>query len=377
MYIGKNEELVQYQENKRTEDFFSVLHHQQRVGPIVGILVGKSIQQIPHHDQPWFTALAKHLSNNGGILYMLPLSHTLSDTIKNGWLFSPKRNKWYQTHCPLPDIVYNRYPSRRGEHSSKFQNFCKELDQHDIPLFNPSFFEKDVIFNHLTRNLHLRKYIPETVNISDLDHFCSFCYKYQSIYLKPVIGSLGKGIALVHQMDDKKWSLTTQTDRFHFPNLNKLWYKLSPALTKTRYIAQPALTYKSKAGQRYDFRIIAHKLNNAWQRTGVGIRLANKQQLTTHVPRGGEIGSKDEFDVSKIDSKLEALVNMTGKMIQQVDSRIQEFSIDVLVDEKDRLWIVDINAKPMSFDEKDIQQSVNNALVSIFQEGFIKQTDGS
>ncbi len=61
-------------------------------------------------------------------------------------------------------------------------------------VFNEKFLDKNEVFDALKHNKELRRYLPESHLLDNYLTFKKMCSTYSSVFLKPVRGSLGKGI---------------------------------------------------------------------------------------------------------------------------------------------------------------------------------------
>jgi hypothetical protein len=100
-----------------------------------------------------------------------------------------------------------------------------------------------------------------------------------------------------------------------------------------------------------------------WKISGIGVRIAGKKAISTHVPMGGSIGSfpvvlKTTFPQHQttIQQQLIKLGLTVAKQIEaQSNGHFGEMSMDIGLDQQGRPWFFEANAKPQKFDEPVIR----------------------
>lgn len=326
--------------------------------PIVGILTGEgSSGKIFNGDGQFFKTIQRKAREAGCFCYVFTLNGVKSDQIE-GLIFSRKKQQWAKIACPYPDLIYNRLSTREEESSLRFQQFKERMMSADVPFFNPFFFDKWNIHQVLSQKLSA--YLPAA---EKMDAASNFLVAYPKAFLKPVNSSQGDGIYRIqsHGTFIDLTSLDGNSERFHSRQLTE---KMEPFLND--YLIQEEIAADTLFGRKYDLRVIALLNKNNFLITGIGLRLAgNTQQLTTHVPKGGSILPFDLI-ADRVDLKmLQNLVSSTGHALASAFGLIGEFSMDIGLTSKGPI-IYEVNSKPMSFDEIDIQEHRINQLVSLF-----------
>ena len=130
------------------------------------------------------------------------------------------------------------------------------------------------------------------------------------------------------------------------------------------YLVQKAIPLALHQQTPFDLRILVQKNRRGhWEVAGMGIRVAGRNRITTHVPQGGRIEQVDKIlghlfpgNVEEIKEQVEQLALLTAHVLEEHYRRLGEFSLDMGLDQDGRLWLFEANAKPMKFDEEDIRQ---------------------
>jgi hypothetical protein len=162
-----------------------------------------------------------------------------------------------------------------------------------------------------------------------------------------------------------------------FPSIKKLvqYFLIEDKLQS--YIVQEAISSLPYEGKKFDYRILAHAKDKDFHITGIGVRVANTQQVTTHVPAGGRIATLEELPIELDVPAVSSLINQCGKHLSTFYDNLSEFSADIGVTAEGKQYLYELNAKPMDFDEPAIKQSSTEKLTDLFIEKTNKIKDFS
>lgn len=210
---------------------------------------------------------------------------------------------------------------------------------------------------------------------------------YPFLYLKPIRGKAGKGIMRISRMDGQaakanQYELSiqdrTRSQISRFSSVSQLWSRVSHLVGSKDYIIQQGIALSHYKQRPFDLRLLAQKNHKGvWSIAGVGARLAGKNSITTHVPRGGSIddpgkllshsfgpaGSKQIMQRAK-----QAALTIAKQIESSSGYKLGEMSMDLGVDSDGHIWFFEANSKPMKFDEPPIRQKSLENLIrySIF-----------
>jgi hypothetical protein len=270
-----------------------------------------------------------------------------------------QENGWERHYVPLPNVVYDRLPNRRSE-SQKEQQLVKSRMQKEylIPWYNPGFFNKLDIYEKLYNDVEVYRYLPETVPFTSFSHIESMLADYQSVYIKPINGSLGLG---VHQILFDK-NENTYYCRYHDQNEVKRLQKFSsleqlvPYVFRNRplesMLVQQGIPLLKKDNRAIDFRIHTNKdANGNWRITAIAAKVAGVGSVTTHVKTGGviktvdEIFTKEERDLY-VPKLKEAALKLSYSLEAQVEGIVGEIGFDLGIDKDGQVWLFEANSKP-------------------------------
>ncbi|MCL6445378.1 MAG: YheC/YheD family protein [Alicyclobacillus sp.] len=273
--------------------------------------------------------------------------------------------RWIELPCPWPEAIYNRVPLRNLESSLPVSTAKAVLSDLQIPMFNPEYFNKAVLYDIL-RTAGLGHYVPETLpelTALGLKRMLTHC---ESVYLKPATGSIGHGIMKVENQG-KHFMLAALRDgrcrAFSVSPYSRLWELISRMRVRGRYVIQAAKPLLRWDGRPCDLRVLVQKRDSGWYITGIGVRVAGPQTITTHVPHGGQIIPVDELlercFAWRADEVRDQLKRMILQCAEAIDAHyggeLGEMSMDIGLDADGNAWFFEANSKPMKFDEPDIR----------------------
>ena len=345
---------------------FELRLKKNNLGPLIGILTVQKVDGSLAGNGSLFVKIQQELLRKGGISVVFT-PEGLKKNDLTGYLYWPEKQKWVKVLSPLPHVVYNRIPSRTAENSPQVLAVLNKLMKLDIPYFNPHFLDKSLLYTCIGRN-QLVEYLPETILITSKETLSSFLVEKENLYLKPSLSSQGIGIYRVQYTKKHQINLEGLNEKMIYSTIDEFWLEWSNRLISQRYIAQEEIISSKINGHRFDLRILAHSLGSGqgYLVTGVGIRQSKSQEITTHLARGGTIIPYEMIKSIELDHFIEKVVQACGKLLTEEFGFFGEFSIDATQTEQGNYYIFEINSKPMSFDEDEIEIKRMDHLCNLF-----------
>ncbi|MEC1524092.1 YheC/YheD family protein [Neobacillus niacini] len=345
-----------------------------RKTPVIGILTARKKDGLIAGNGTLFMELQKKLISLNGISFIFTLDGVHQEAI-DGFIFNPERNGWEKITTPFPDLVYNRIPFRRSEEELKRSMFFASLKEKNIPFFNPGFIDKSELYHLFKNHPFLHTFIPATIPANHKQMLSAFLSHHQSIYLKPSRSARGNGIFKLELDTEKKIQIKGLIEYHEFISFDYFWEEWESRLLENKYLAQEEIKSILYEGKRIDFRILAHAENNHYKVTGIGIRQSQKQDITTHIPSGGRLLPYELLQNEEYDLFFETLVQHIGASLSETFGFFGEFSIDMGISQSGQYYIYEVNSKPMSFDETDIEERKIEHLCQLFLELTGKNKD--
>lgn len=358
-----------------------------RLGPFIGILTSDGQRRFRGNHKNFADLIRMGHKMGVAIFVLTPSSFRKDSHFVQGFLLDPnsKRNRWLKAKLPFPHVIYNRIPDRLAEQQKKEQSILQQLQaMPHIHLFNPSFFDKWSISQFLLKNEEWRYLIPKTKPLNQIHVLKTMTNQYPILYAKPIHEKAGIGLMkIVTDQGQYRLIYQDQQGRQHYKlnSLEQLWHLIVAKKKQQDYILQQGIPLIRYQQRPCDFRILVQKnQQGSWQVTGIGVRVAGKNAISTHVPRGGSIANvhhvlKAVFPKNHdyIYKRLQQTAIGIAKLIEKAHwTPLGEMSMDIGIEKNGRMWFFEANSKPMKFDEPAIRTRSLKQIIdySLYLSGF-------
>ncbi|MDD2421440.1 MAG: YheC/YheD family protein, partial [Heliobacteriaceae bacterium] len=339
---------------------YSPVENKLLVGPLIGILThrpaGKNYSSRPH------LRTIQRYARRMGIVAVVFCAQDVcweNGTIEGMILRS---SGWVRRVFPIPKVIYNRIFSRRTENRPEIAA-CKQAlsTLPGLVLFNPRYFDKWEIHEHLRQTVTVRSLLPETKLLEQPADIWPLVNTYGLVYLKPVHGSQGVGIFRVGIR--RKGGYYFQSRNFD-PSLSKalskehVEKKVKKLLGVSTYVAQQGLRLARIGGSPFDLRLLVQKDGKGvWRITKAFGRVAAPGRFTANLSQGGKaMGIRHTLAVAVVLRKrkravvikeLEKWGSVLPKVLEEnTGLNLGELGLDLGLDRYGRLWLLEINSKP-------------------------------
>ncbi|QMV43764.1 YheC/YheD family endospore coat-associated protein [Cohnella cholangitidis] len=355
---------IQYQTSNRTLS----------LGPLIGVLVSRDHPGQP--DKPFgdITMFCRELtdacrSQGAYVYFFTPNGIGSSLSSVEGWVYA---KGWHKMTLPAPDVVNNRLTYRKLENRPIVQQFMREIKvRFGAHVFNEKFLDKSEVFDALKKDGSLQRYLPESHTLQNFAMLKSMCSKYSSVFLKPVRGSLGKGIIRLSRIGPDNWQASYATvggtRRQSYSSLVKLFSTVSGKMKTVRYLVQQGLNLIEAGGRPVDYRALTQKNSSGkWAITSIVARTAGSHHFVSNLARGGTLSTVRE-SVAKSNlpaqfrgdasSRLSrAALDIARGVDNHIPAHFGELGIDLALDTAGRVWLLEVNSKPSKNDNTPLKE---------------------
>jgi glutathione synthase/RimK-type ligase-like ATP-grasp enzyme len=341
------------------------------IGPLIGVMISRVYSSKPERPFGAITTFCRELDDacrvyGAAVYYVTPDDLSGHGDTVRGWHYA---GRWVKRSFPVPNVIYNRLTSRKLENRPNVQQFLQHAKtQHHAALFNEKYLNKTEVFDALRKESGLQIYLPESYLLKNLQTLKSMCTKYSSVFLKPITGSLGKGIIRISRQSDGSFHC-------HFTNLNgarkqvygsltQMCNALSGKIKQQRYQIQQGLSLISVGGRPVDFRALVQRDEaGQWKITSIVARIAGNHHFVSNLARGGTLSTvKDALARSNSTAasssgavKLRRASLAIAKGIEsQVQGHFAELGVDLALDMQGRVWLIEVNSKPSKDDNTQL-----------------------
>ncbi|GBF73996.1 hypothetical protein PA598K_02324 [Paenibacillus sp. 598K] len=344
------------------------------LGPLIGVLISRDYPGQP--DKPFgsITMFCRELVDacqaQGAFVYFFTPDMIGSSTSSvQGWVYA---GSWRQITVPVADVVNNRLTSRKLENKPSVQHFLKEVKSRwRVQVFNEKFLDKSEVFDALRHDATVQRYLPESHVLRQLATLKAMCGRYETVFLKPVRGSLGKGIIRVSRLAaggaQALYATAAGTKRQQFSTLKALFDSLSGKMKTVRYQIQQGLHLIEIQKRPVDFRALVQKnLVGDWAPTSIVARIASSQHFVSNLARGGTLSPvKEAVMRSNMSSSAKqdaaarlqrAALEIAKAIEQHIPAHFGELGIDLAIDTSGRVWLLEVNSKPSKNDNTPLNE---------------------
>lgn len=343
------------------------------LGPVLAILVNpiKEDIQLPFGNiTPFAVELSEVAKKRGILLYFItPDELSLHGKHMQGWFYS---TEWSKETLPFPNVVYNRIANRVIEQGERVQHFLAALGKLDIPYFNSRFFNKDEVFKALEKDETVSAILPHSELLHQLAQIRDMLKMHRMIYIKPIHGRLGRGIYRIHYLaDSSKFKLEQANQPLtmakYFSSIERLLAYLKPKLSKQAYQIQQGINLIHSNRKPIDFRVLVQKNGKGlWTVTSIVARTAADDNLVSNIAKGGSIGSvaavlpttslAGMYTPEGLTHELKRAALLIAKAFEaNFNAVLGELGIDLALDERGKVWLLEINGKPSKLTKAKVQ----------------------
>ena len=267
---------------------------------------------------------------------------------------------WIDETVPFPQALYNRYYGSKPKVVSRLENIIG----------------RNRVFNHITRFdkwvLHqilaksdLKKLLPST-DVFTAKGLINYMERFGQVIVKPDAGQLGTRIYLVVKDGDFHLHYGTKSPIASFSSKEDLLSRLEPMVNKG-FLLQRYIPLASVDGRAFDLRFLVQKnRKGVWQVSGMLSRLALRYSYITNVSQAivrVEETLTKAFPQKHLVPQLQELSIKGAQIAEESLGSLGELSVDFGLDQDGRIWIIELNAKPMksifqALDDTQLMQEI-------------------
>ncbi|MGG1556197.1 YheC/YheD family protein [Paenibacillus ferrarius] len=272
--------------------------------------------------------------------------------------YVPEKGTWRRKLAPLPPIIYDRcrYKAAANYQMLKvFRNRHSKLIFLSRPLAN-----KWSMHQTLSQSAEIKPYLPATVRYTSVSDLLRFLKKHKLIYVKPKNGTGGRGILRIEQVGADRYLLQgrnhsrTIISPFR-ANERQLEVKLHSLRLSPDYVVQQGIPLTLRDGRVHDYRLLIQKNGQGeWEVTGCAGRIGPHRSITSNLHGGGSAVAQDRllgyrFSSDKIAGIKNEMNNFAHKLADFLEGKfgkLCELGMDIAVDPKGGVWLLEVNPKP-------------------------------
>jgi hypothetical protein len=324
--------------------------------PVIGILAyrkGSTFQ-----NSKFLCDLVREGNNLGAQVYAFSYLDLLEKERKIIGFVPDRGGKWHRETFPWPDVVIDFCRMLR----KPFRDMRRRKDL--FVYANHKFTYKWKAMKLFSESDEVKKWIPETLIYSP-SNLNEMLKKHAIVYVKPGNGTGGRSVVKIKRLADK-YVMQGRRRSGHIVRLSlnssdsvinclNRWVR-AEQIRSGKFIVQQGLDLELLPGRVMDARILIQKDGDGkWKITGKALKVGGKHSPTTNlIYRDGQVLRFRDFiprrfgvqKAEQIDKECDQLALRLMEVIERKFGLMIEFGLDVGIDTKGKVWLIEANPKP-------------------------------
>lgn len=213
-------------------------------------------------------------------------------------------------------------------------------------------------YNLMAKSSGLVSSLPQTRSLTK-SHFRSLLERYGKVIVKPTGGWGGSGVISVKAKDHNKYEIQSGKNKIKKIGFHSTYSFIHSKTNGTPHIVQRKISLANIKGRPFDIRVMIQKKKNSnWVITGALAKVAGSGYIITNVKRskGRVMNTRMAIRQSNIrgistyqvQSRINRIALKSAKQLKKY-YRINTVGLDIGLDAKGKVWIIEPNFKPDKF----------------------------
>jgi len=269
------------------------------------------------------------------------------------------KSKWF----PFPEAVYNRCYNR--EMTKTIKRLKKRVGN---KVFNQlNFFNKWRMYKIIARSAY-NTYLPVTLPYNQ-ENLKALLRKHNLIYIKPIYGNKGEKVYRIERLENGEihTSLHSLSPIHTWREDEDIISRIEQLIGQDKSIVQQGIRSSQINQQLFDIRVLVQKdITRKWTVSSIVCRVANKQYYNTSI--FSDIYSFSAFSSRflpsghKLQDELNTVSVKVARLVEKNIGLMGELSVDFILDEQQKLWIIELNGMPQKSIYADLQNAYHEQL---------------
>jgi len=210
----------------------------------------------------------------------------------------------------------------------------------------------------ISRHLDLREFVPVTKCIESRDTLKEMLDRYRMVYVKPVHGMHGKGVARVEWDEanaEHPYKYQLGLHIAEFADFNEMYGDLKIRMNGKKYLVQQGIHMLQHDSRDFDIRVMVQKNpSQEWEVTGMIGRVADDGKVVTNVHSGGRLKPVElllqNYMSDEEQKAFLSLLKQQGLRVAEAMNEqyrgVKQLGLDIATDEHLKPWILEVNTSP-------------------------------
>jgi hypothetical protein len=264
------------------------------------------------------------------------------------WVY--QQGEWIQTVTDFPTVIINCCNPRTEKQSA----ILKKLKEYSIFTSYP-VGNKLKVYKKVLKADEFSSYLIPSFRLKNPQDFSSFLKIHSRAVIKPLTGSQGNLVLFIELLTDEHMFKVIDGQNVYQLNQSEMEGLIERLVRKKKYLLQPFIECRTKAGLTFDFRLHVQKNGRGlWEINLIYPRISGTAKLISNISNGGSRGDLEPFlldefgeDSERIKAELEQFaLSFSAHFDSLYEHSFDELGIDVGMDSQQRLWIFEVNWRP-------------------------------
>jgi len=265
-----------------------------------------------------------------------------------------RNNRYKLIRKNIPYVIHNRSMPATQEMRIRLSSLKKKK----IVYNQQTRYSKQYINQLLSKNKSLLPFIPTTVPYSN-KNLINMMIKFNSLFIKPISGSLGKGIIKLKKQNENIWLVQTAALQRNVTT-NDIIATVSSLIGNRPYLIQETIPLATYNGSPYDLRVSVQRSKNGnWQVTGMVGKVAGEGKHVTNVASGGTVQTSEKLftssglNVTTVKKSINRLSLNIAKELSKTLPGLADVGLDVGIDKKGKPYFIELNGRDLRYSFKN------------------------
>jgi hypothetical protein len=263
---------------------------------------------------------------------------------------SRRGSQYARTIQNLPRVIHNRAFPQGGIERRRLIGLGKRCY-----VFNAqNRYSKLRIHRVLSNNPSLRQHLPHSKTYSRAN-LSKMIRIYDSLFIKPQRGSVGKGIMRIRRTTGGNWSVRTPMGVQALNTLAML-RKVHRYVGHRLYMIQEGIPLATYQGRPYDIRVSVQRARGGkWQVTGMVGKVARRGSHVTNVAKGGsvrrcaELFRQSGLTVAPTRLRVSSVSLRLARYLGQKLHRIADMGLDIGISNSGKVYFIEMNCRDQRY----------------------------
>jgi glutathione synthase/RimK-type ligase-like ATP-grasp enzyme len=266
---------------------------------------------------------------------------------------------WQESVQPIPEVLYDRFTAKAHGEKAQYLTMLDFLIARKSAFSTPpemvALLKNKVEFHHYLE-AHGLPTLPATLlGALTLPNLEAYWAHHPTLYIKPVTGSNGAGIAVLELQGARATLRVAQQPPVEIPKSDCLEY-LQRHFDGAEYFVQPKANMIRYEDSPYDIRVlIQNRGQNRYHISGQGVRIGDPANWVSNLSAGGSARPVEALqaaiarcglDYAGQLARMEQICLQCTRLLHDRFGDFAEIAFDILLTEERGPIILEANGKP-------------------------------